>query len=83
MTLLRPYRHGNGSSSWGATAVFSLGASLSLWEKGRRQGRWGLPKWSKWRGKPCWCEPFPLGEDRTASPEMLWQTVTAHNNPIV
>ncbi|MEH1809743.1 hypothetical protein [Nostoc sp.] len=44
---------------------------------------WGLPKWSKWRGKPCWCEPLPLGEDRTASPEMLWQTVTAHNNPIV
>ncbi|WP_223265163.1 hypothetical protein [Nostoc sp. 'Peltigera membranacea cyanobiont' 210A] len=50
MTLLRPYRHGNGSSS---------------------------------RRKPCWCEPLPLGEDWAASPEMLWQTVTAHNNPIV
>ncbi|MEH1951623.1 MAG: hypothetical protein V7K77_32425 [Nostoc sp.] len=25
MTFLRLYRHGNGSSSWGATAVFSQG----------------------------------------------------------
>ncbi|MEH1819176.1 MAG: hypothetical protein V7L31_08890 [Nostoc sp.] len=29
MTLLRPYRYVNGSSSWGNP----FGASLSLWEK--------------------------------------------------
>ncbi|MBE8964758.1 hypothetical protein IQ277_00415 [Nostocales cyanobacterium LEGE 12452] len=37
---------------------------------------------SLWR-KPRWRYPLHLGEDRTASPEMLWQTVTVHNNPIV
>ncbi|MDZ8094951.1 MAG: hypothetical protein RMZ42_23875 [Nostoc sp. DedQUE05] len=37
---------------------------------------------SSW-GNPVGASLSFLGEDRTASPEILWQTVTAHNNPIV
>ncbi|MDZ7953979.1 hypothetical protein [Nostoc sp. DedQUE09] len=60
--------------------LYRYGSGSSLWGASALGGCADL-KQLAW--KPRWRYPLPLGDDRAVLPEMLWQTVTAHNNPIV